>query len=87
MIENLVVNQQAGYTSIRGSKTQALSNLSFRDGKLELAGVILPEKKKKKKPKTRGRVACFGEIRTDSLAKLTNGWVLGIELSMGHQNS
>lgn len=48
MIENLVVNQQAGYTSIRGSKTQALSNLSFRDGKLELAGVILPEKKKKK---------------------------------------
>lgn len=85
MIENLVVNQQAGYTSIRGSKTQALSNLSFRDGKLELAGVILPEKKKN--PKTRGRVACFGEIRTDSLAKLTNGWVLGIELSMGHQNS
>lgn len=44
MIENLVIIQQAGYTLIRDIKTQALSNLSYRDRKLELAGIILPER-------------------------------------------
>lgn len=48
MIENLVINQQAGYTLIRGGiKTQAPSNLSCRDRKLELAGVILSERNPK----------------------------------------
>lgn len=44
MIENLVVIQQAGYTLIRDIKTQALCNLSYWDRKLELVGIILPER-------------------------------------------
>jgi len=44
MIENLAIIQQAAYTLIRDIKTQALRNLSYRDRKLELVRVILPER-------------------------------------------
>lgn len=78
-IENLVVIQLSRTTFIRDIQTHVLSNLSCRDRKLELAGIIFPEGNPREEVLDLGR---WGS----SLAELTNGGLLESSCWMSCQN-